>query len=252
VTAPRRDPALRYCLCWAAVVIGFFSVSQGKLATYILPALPPLAIVVAHALGRLETATASGRRLAAAGLVALGVVLVAAAPIALRIEHAPWDQLVAAGTAYLSLLPLAAAAVLLTWWWRGLSAATTAVAACAAASLIVLYAGAAPLVSQLTSARRIADVITAHVKAPIVSYGVTPASLLFYVERPVVRLDRPRALRQLLAEEPFAWIVTSPRHVDAIARVVPVYPWVTTGRRVLYAAAPSSAITSARLHQTMD
>ena len=94
--------------------------------------------------------------------------------------------------------------------------------------------------------------ITAHAEAPIVSYAVTPASLMFYVGRPVVRLDRPRALRQLLAEQPFAWIVTSPRHVDAIARTVPVYPWVTTGRRVLYATAPASAVASLRRAPTTD
>jgi hypothetical protein len=99
--------------------------------------------------------------------------------------------------------------------------------------------------SQITSARRIADVITAHADAPIVSYGVTPASLMFYVGRPVLRRDRPRALRRLLDEQPFAWIVTSPRHVDAIARTVPVYPWMTSGRRVLYATAPASTLASA-------
>jgi hypothetical protein len=109
----------------------------------------------------------------------------------------------------------------------------------------VFYAGGAPLVSQVTSERGIADVITAHGEAPIVSYAVTPASLMFYVGRPVVRLDRPRALRQLLAEQPFAWIVTTPRHLEAIGRVTPVYPWLTTGRHVLYATHPSGTVASA-------
>jgi hypothetical protein len=96
----------------------------------------------------------------------------------------------------------------------------------------------------VASERPIAEVITAHGDAPIVSYAVTPASLMFYVGRPVVRLDRPRALRQLLAEQPFAWIVTTPRHVEAIGRAVPVYPWLTTGRRVLYATYPAGAVAS--------
>src|SRR5205085_4020459 len=94
------------------------------------------------------------------------------------------------------------------------------------------------------SERRIADIITARGDAPIVSYAVTPASLMFYVGRPVVRLDRPRALRELLAEQPFAWIVTTPRHLEAIGRVAPVYPWLTTGRHVLYATHPSGAVAS--------
>ena len=247
-TIRRRDPALRYCLCWAALVVVFFSCSGGKLATYVLPAVPPLAIVTAHAI----PFGATGRRLAAAGLVALVVALLAAVPIAFRIDRAPWDELVAAGWGYLLLFPATAAVVLVAWRRRGLTAATNALATCTAAGLLVFYAGAAPLVSQVTSARRMADVITAHADAPIVSYGVTPASLLFYVGRPVVRLDRPRALLRLLEEEPFAWIVTSPRHVDAIARTVPVYPWVTSGRRVLYATAPPRAVASLRTGQTAD
>ncbi|MBI4516653.1 MAG: glycosyltransferase family 39 protein [Deltaproteobacteria bacterium] len=49
-----------YCLLWAGVVIGFFSLSGSKLVTYILPALPPLAIVSARAL---QQALAQGARL---------------------------------------------------------------------------------------------------------------------------------------------------------------------------------------------
>jgi 4-amino-4-deoxy-L-arabinose transferase-like glycosyltransferase len=221
----------------------FFSCSHGKLATYALPALPPLAIVVACAVRALETAPAA-RRLAALGLATLVGALALAAPLVLQLDRAPWDALVAAGTAYLLLFPAAAITVALVWWRRGLAGATSAIAACTAVGSVVFYAGGAPLVSQVTSERGIADVITAHGEAPIVSYGVTPASLMFYVGRPVVRLDRPRALRQLLAEQPFAWIVTTPRHLEAIERVTPVYPWLTTGRRVLYATHPSSAVAS--------
>jgi 4-amino-4-deoxy-L-arabinose transferase-like glycosyltransferase len=240
----RRDPALRFCLCWAAVVVAFFSCSHGKLATYALPALPPLAIVVASAVQAIET-TPVARRLAAIGLATLIVTLALAGPLALQLDRAPWDALVAAGTPYLFLFPAAAIVVALAWWRRGLAGATGAIAACTAVGSIVFYAGGAPLVSQVTSERRIADVITAHGEAPIVSYAVTPASLMFYVGRPVVRLERPRALRQLLAEQPFAWIVTTPRHVDEIGRVTPVYPWLTTGRRVLYATHPTGAVASA-------
>ena len=243
VPSVRRDPALRFCLCWAAVVVAFFSCSHGKLATYALPALPPLAIVVGWAVGALE-ATLVARRLAAIGLATLVGALALAAPIVLQLDQAPWDALVAAGRPYLLVFPVAAIVVVLAWWWRGLAGATGAIAACTAVGSVVFYAGGAPLVSQVASERRIADVITAHAKAPIVSYAVTPASLMFYVGRPVVRLDRPRALRQLLAEEPFAWIVTTPRHLDEIGRVTPVYPWLTTGRRVLYATHPTGTVAA--------
>ena len=138
-------------------------------------------------------------------------MLALAAPVVLQIDRAPWDALVAAGCAVPAPLPgrrerdrarLVAA--------RASPPRRRTIAACTAVGELVFYAGGAPLVSQVTSERRIADVITAHAEAPIVSYAVTPASLMFYVGRPVVRLDRPRALRQLLAEQPFAWIVTTP------------------------------------------
>jgi 4-amino-4-deoxy-L-arabinose transferase-like glycosyltransferase len=243
VPSVRRETALQFCLCWAAIVVVFFSCSHGKLATYALPAVPPLAIVIACAVRAIEPIPVA-RRLAAIGLTTLVVALTLAAPVVLRLDRAPWDALVAAGTPYLLLFPAAATVIALAWWRRGLAGATSAIATCAAVGTVVFYAGGARLVSQVASDQRIADVITAHSEAPIVSYAVTPASLMFYVGRPVVRLDRPRALRQLLAEQPFAWIVTTPRHVEAIGRVAPVYPWLTTGRRVLYATHPSSAVAS--------
>ena len=40
-------------MIWAAVIVVFFSLSRGKLAPYILPALLPLALLVGHGLARL-------------------------------------------------------------------------------------------------------------------------------------------------------------------------------------------------------
>ncbi len=41
------DPARRYCVVAALVIIGTFSASSGKLIPYIIPALPPLAVLLA-------------------------------------------------------------------------------------------------------------------------------------------------------------------------------------------------------------
>ncbi len=43
-------PATCFLLTWAVVVVGFFSLSTSKLATYVLPAFPPLAILLARGL----------------------------------------------------------------------------------------------------------------------------------------------------------------------------------------------------------
>ncbi len=42
----RDRSLLRYCLCWFLLPLLFFSASRGKLATYLLPCMPPLAILV--------------------------------------------------------------------------------------------------------------------------------------------------------------------------------------------------------------
>jgi hypothetical protein len=161
-----------------------------------------------------------------------------------RIEHLRWREVVAGAAPALALLPLSAAVLAVCRWQGGVGGAVRAVAPCMLVVALVFYLTVAPLVSRMTSERGIAQVIASHPPAPIVSYDVTPASLMFYVGRPIVRTSRPRVLRQLLADEPFAWIVTTPRHVDAIARAATIYPWVTSGRRVLYATGPAAALAA--------
>src|SRR6185369_6076844 len=49
VWPPRAwSPAVRFLVLWAAVIIAFFSLSTSKLVTYMLPALPPMAILGAR------------------------------------------------------------------------------------------------------------------------------------------------------------------------------------------------------------
>ncbi len=41
-----QDPLVRYCLCWLVIPFIFFSISSGKLGTYILPCYPALAYLL--------------------------------------------------------------------------------------------------------------------------------------------------------------------------------------------------------------
>jgi len=43
----RKDPLLRFALCWFALPFLFFSTCSGKLIPYILPCLPPLLVIIA-------------------------------------------------------------------------------------------------------------------------------------------------------------------------------------------------------------
>jgi 4-amino-4-deoxy-L-arabinose transferase-like glycosyltransferase len=69
------SPPVRFLAVWAAVIITFFSLSASKLVTYLLPTLPPLAILAArgwqHAIAARRTA----------GLARLGWVLLIGGPI---------------------------------------------------------------------------------------------------------------------------------------------------------------------------
>ncbi len=74
--APRGwSAATRLLVIWAGVIVLIFSVSVSKLLTYVLPAMPPLAILAARAL---VLGVAEGR---AAGLRRLAVLFMIAAPL---------------------------------------------------------------------------------------------------------------------------------------------------------------------------
>ncbi len=51
-----------FLMIWAGVVVAFFSLSQGKLATYILPALMPLALLAGKALAEFISGGRAGAR----------------------------------------------------------------------------------------------------------------------------------------------------------------------------------------------
>ncbi len=57
---PQDHPDRFFLLIWAATILLFFTLSRGKLAPYILPALLPLALLVGHSLSGLA---GTGRRL---------------------------------------------------------------------------------------------------------------------------------------------------------------------------------------------
>lgn len=56
-----RKPLVRFCICWLILSLVFFSVSSGKLITYILPCFPPLATLLA--IGLTEYFRHDGKRM---------------------------------------------------------------------------------------------------------------------------------------------------------------------------------------------
>ncbi|OCX20551.1 lipid IV(A) 4-amino-4-deoxy-L-arabinosyltransferase [Pseudomonas graminis] len=77
----RRRPDIGFLLLWLLVPLAFLSVSNGKLPTYILPCLLPVALLMADGLierlkqGQLTALRVNGWLNGAAGLIGLGVLL---------------------------------------------------------------------------------------------------------------------------------------------------------------------------------
>ncbi len=78
------NPARRFCYIASGTILILFSLSSAKLVPYILPAVPPIAIVIADGVatlterGRTRRLTAIGPLLAIGGIVAIGVAIHAA------------------------------------------------------------------------------------------------------------------------------------------------------------------------------
>ena len=74
----QRRPALVFLACWAGFVFVFFSASRSKLIPYVLPALPPLAVLTGLAVAAAAGATRGSARVArAAGAIGAGLALAA-------------------------------------------------------------------------------------------------------------------------------------------------------------------------------
>jgi 4-amino-4-deoxy-L-arabinose transferase-like glycosyltransferase len=241
----QRGPAEWFCLCWALGVLVFFSLARGKLGTYILPALPPLALLTGRYVSDLVTRSdlsPAERRLVGGGVWVAAVAYLATVPVLLvitaRIHAGAWMR-----TSLLAgvLIPFGLAlGVMLR---RGRLARTPIVlGAGMLTGLLVFYRWAAPAVSAVQSEAPLAATIATYAPgsdaAPIVGFSVRTSSLLFYLHRPVHSADRPKQLARVLAEHPLVFVVTSPRHVPEILRAGTLYPWHTGGHHVLYATQP--------------
>ncbi len=82
LVAGRASAATLYCVLWVAVTFVFFSLSRSKLATYVVPLFPPLAILMARGLRDLVAGgAASPLRRGYLLAVAVGVGVLLTAPI---------------------------------------------------------------------------------------------------------------------------------------------------------------------------
>ena len=204
----RFQPA-RFLLLWCVAVFAFFSASDSKLGSYILPVFPALALLIGCALA------GAGRRLAlwqAAVAALFGLVLIGVASQAGRLaapDLAP--ELPAAYAGWLfagGAVLVAAAAASLAFALRGrLSAATLGVAF---GSLIGVQAATTghEALSPAYSAYHVAQKIRKQLgpDTPFYVVNTFDHTLLFYLGRTVTMVGYKDELAQPIAWEPGSFI----------------------------------------------
>jgi 4-amino-4-deoxy-L-arabinose transferase-like glycosyltransferase len=185
-------PAVTFLLAWSGFVFVFFSVSQSKLIPYILPAVPPLAVLVSLAVTRLREGLLTRSKLEAGGLAVGGVLTGLYGLFFLwaglgKIHRAGLGGVISPGL----LLPgavLFAMAVLVvasgpgrSWRWRlvALFAASCAIA--------ISIAGAVPLVGRERSSKAVAERLLPELRPGdlVFAYRCYPESLPVYLRQTV-------------------------------------------------------------------
>lgn len=199
----------RFLLIWAVFIFVFFSLSGSKLASYILPIFPALALLIGDHLSRIDGRRLFWQILPVAFLATAGLIL---APNAVRFAD---NELARGQYAQFANWLLAASAI----WLVGTIAALLlsyrdkvrgAIIVLACSSLIaaqVLLTGHDSL-SATRSDYAIAEQIKPHLRpgAPFYSLEGYDQTLTFYLKRTVTLVNYQDEMAFGIAQEPHKWL----------------------------------------------
>lgn len=222
---PRRTSDV-FLASWAGMYVGFFSLAGTKLPSYVLPAYPALAIVVAVILEEWRREPAAAPRglwhsaLAITALVGLGLAV--GLPVALHELLAAEEWLGAVG-----LVLIVGAGAALVWARRGdMRRAVGAFATMALLFALGALALAAGRVGQHhTSPRLVAEARESAAAAgmsgapPLATYRHFEPTLVYYARHAVPTLDTPEQLAAWLAAHPEGRLITRDEHLGAVRQV---------------------------------
>jgi len=255
--AGRRGGASTWlCLAWAGSVVAFFTCSSGKLGTYVLPAMPPLALLV----GRVVASLPIEARYADAGrderwtrrtLLLVGGTFVVLGLALAWLATATLDMGAGAAIARGVLPSLVGAGIVILVRAGRLRRASLGLALGTMATVGVFYGSVAAQVSAMVGDAAVARAIrTADPdgEIPVLAYRAQNASLLFHLERTVPRVDAPRALERRLAAEPETVVVTRPEHVAAFPGTMRVLAGATKEGHAAYLYRRRTGSDSAATH----
>lgn len=225
-------PAVEFCCVWVLVVFVFFTVSAAKLATYMLPIFPPLALLTAVAVREAFYAEQPpamrvlGYRVAFHALQILAVGLFIAAFV---MGYLFWPDAILRGVVPVLLVmppPLLLGHLALRSGRPSLLVPTTFVLM--VCLLFGFYGWFAPWLNDvfsLGSPARLARHLPPDRR--VFTVDTPPGSLAFYLEQPVERLPTLNDAAARLAEAAPTAILTKTKRLPELATLVagPAYVW---------------------------
>lgn len=200
-----RDPRMRFLLCWALAPVIVFTPAEWKLRYYLLPSLPPMALLVAPTLVRLlETPVLPLRATRASALAAAGLAVGGVVGILLYLGHptilSASDQLTrdallrALGGSRPSALILGVllATVAVAIGCRAWGGLAVLVAVASLAWMVVGEPAMDAATTRRDTLKPFALAAAARFPAghPLAFYGATVRTVVVYVGRPIPSLER--------------------------------------------------------------
>jgi 4-amino-4-deoxy-L-arabinose transferase-like glycosyltransferase len=179
---------LIFLACWAGFVVLFFSASQSKLVPYILPAIPPLAVLIALALDAAEDDERVRSWIRVGGVVgALLLTVLAAALLAIALGAVAQVSTVPIPNLLAFALPALAACLLSIWLWGSGRRRGLAALAAAPALLVVCLVTLGPRAAVRLSAEPIASYLNARLQPgdEVYAYRCYPQTLPVYLRREI-------------------------------------------------------------------
>ncbi len=246
----QHNGALLFCASWALSVVGFFTLSKGKLPTYVLPALPPLAVLTATGLvafSRLRHWPRWAMQWTVAVHAVLSVVAIVMLAMAWPVLRLLGEPELAAAVTCLSAVGATVLAASY-WWYRGQFLPVRRIACIAIASGVVelsAYRFALPMLGPRYSLYGAAQALQQFAKdAELCSYDAGINSLLFYSGRAVRELQSVDEAAELLARDRATVVLTKHPHIDDLvcATKVPLVSLWAGERNKVLVANPASMV----------
>ena len=226
--ARRGDRLAGFLLAWCVVPFVFFSVSRAKLATYLLPIFPALALLVAVYIERVLRAPAAVGERAFHGpavVWAAGMTLIAlGTPIGVAFAYPGYGRQ-ALPTLLLAIFPLLGWQAFRQARWRTLPAL---VVSAAIATQVLFYRVGTPVVNDFGSLRKAAEIARdLPPAATVFAYKTRGHSFMYYAGRTVTPVRSPAAAAEVLARNSPTAVLVKERDLEKIRQYLsaPVCIW---------------------------